>query len=376
MRVELPCGVHSASSCRIPAMLAVLVVVASLVAPAVGLAAAARSVPATKGFEPGAALLIQGDYGVVGGSANDAAVARVYLRRLKLHARGEIGPVMGYKLETALTGGSGAKAGSPKWGVTDAFVTLQFDEHLSLRIGRQQSAWSGESPAGALAARVIEAGYGSVTLSDRRLLGVTVLGKSRSQRFGFQLSAANMDPPGARGDAHYNLSGRLHGVWELPSGDSIAAATSWLLARDLRERRAGFDFDAEPGDLPDNLFVGLRRGFGVDARWTHARVEFDAALLRVFFWPLDRLPAPQVDARNWQATAAWFLRPGRTQLMLSRRVSSVGGSTRRNRAQWVSGINWWPAGGEVKVMLNYVSSTAPLASSPRGRWLARAQFAF
>jgi hypothetical protein len=175
----------------------------------------------------------------------------------------------------------------------------------------------------------------------------------------------------------YNLAARVHKIWKPTSETSWAVGAALLLAHDAKDNRNGFEFDSEPGDLPDNVFVGRRRGVAIDTRWSRASFELTGEWMHVDFEPLDQLPAAQISANNWHLSGSCFLRPAQLQIVVSRRSSGVsGGSLKRTRRRWIAGINWWPRQRNTKVMLNYVTPEASGPQGARGRWLARAQFQF
>ena len=82
--------------------------------------------------------------------------------------------------------------------------------------------------------------------------------------------------------------------------------------------KAGLGLDAVAGGAIDNLFVGRRDTWGLDAAWHRNLLDLSAEYIRANLRPTNRVPAGSFHAAGWHATAGYFVVPGALQAVVRR----------------------------------------------------------
>lgn len=307
---------------------------------------------------------------------------RFFFRRARIYVAGSFTEPFDFKAELDLGGNSLNSANGIRAQANEIYIHWHRFAGFNLRAGQLKAAYGSENLASDTTMLTIERTLANDRLADGRQLAFSASGTLFSERLTYLTVVGN--GVGANSSANDNSRfQRSARIAYKPFADRTSGAlgrleigTGGLWSEDNRVAKPGFEF-TQSGNSIDNLFVGRRTAWGIDARWKSSRLDFSGEWLEEHFHPSNRSPAADLVAHGWHLTAAYTVLPDKWQVVLRREnfdSGAVAGGHVTNL--WTLGQNWLIHGDNLKLMVNYLIGKAPGTSDPSGRLLARFQVIF
>lgn len=298
---------------------------------------------------------------------------RFYFRRARFYIAGAFAEHFDFKAELDLQGNTlGASTGNLAR-ANEVFINWNRYEAANLRFGQLKPAYGAEALLSDTKTVTIERALSSDRLTDGRQLAVGVAGTLLEKQLGYYVVAANGNGANvsANDNSKFQRSARVTWSPKLPKDAgklTLGAAGLWSTDAGLAKSDFGF---------AGNSFTGSRAMRGVDATWSWQRFDLSTEWLRGTFEPANATPRAKLQAQGWQATAAFFLLPGKLQGVARYEEfdpnTEAGGNTFHMST---FGLNYLLKGDDIKLMVDYLNGHVPGSTSDGGRLLTRLQLVF
>jgi len=331
----------------------------------------------------GGLLQVQLDVGDRGDSrfANDND--RFYLRRARFNATGRFLEEFDFRLELDLAG-SLSNTASLRAQMTDGFINWNRYPGANVRAGQFKTPFGFEQLFGDPRLLTIERSLANDRLALNRQIGVQVGGDLLEKRLSYALGAFNGNSVNNNfnDDDRFLTVGRLSGVpWQ---GKIGSASASWAVggngfsAKDANVPLSDLGLDSTPSTPDrDGIFSGERRGLGVDTQLQAGPFELWAEYLSVRFEPDSRLPRSSFDSDGGYVQGTYFILPNRLQAVL--KYETFDPNSRRDDDETDTatlGATVYLKGHDLKLMLNYLRTEAPVPLESQDKIIARLQVIF
>lgn len=307
---------------------------------------------------------------------------RFFFRRARIYVAGSFAEPFDFKAELDLGANSLNSANGIRAQANEIYIHWHRFAGFNLRAGQLKAAYGSENLASDTTMLTIERSLANDRLADGRQLAVSASGTLFGERLTYLTVVGNGvgANSSANDNSRFQRSARIafRPFAARPSGalGRLEIGTGGLWSEDNRVAKPGFAF-TQSGNSIDNLFVGRRTAWGIDARWKSSRLDFSGEWLEERFHPSNRSPAADLVAHGWHLTAAYTVLPDKWQVVLRRENFDPGSAAGGNAANlWTLGQNWLIYGDNLKLMVNYLIGKAPGTSESSGRLLARFQVIF
>ncbi len=297
---------------------------------------------------------------------------RFFFRRARIYVAGTFAEDFDFKAELDLQGNSlGASTGNLAR-ANELYINWHKYPFANLRMGQLKPAYGAEALASDTNIFTVERSLSSDRLTDGRQLAVAVAGELFQKRVNYLAMVANGDGANvsANDNSDFQKSARVTYTPVANASDKLTVGVDGLWTRDTNLAKADLG-------LTGNLFTGSRSMSGVDVTWTHGRLDLNAEWLRGNFRPANATPAARFTAEGWQATAAYFVVPGKLRAVVREEEfdpnTAVGGNSIHTTTL---GLNYYLKGEDIKFMLDYLNGRVPGSNADGGRLLTRVQVIF
>lgn len=297
---------------------------------------------------------------------------RFFFRRARIYVAGTFAEDFDFKAELDLQGNSlGASTGNLAR-ANELYINWHKYPFANLRMGQLKPAYGAEALASDTNIFTVERSLSSDRLTDGRQLAVAVAGELFQKRVNYLAVVANGDGANvsANDNSDFQKSARVTYTPVANASDKLTVGVDGLWTRDTNLAKADLG-------LTGNLFTGSRSMSGVDVTWTHGRLDLNAEWLRGNFRPANATPAARFTAEGWQATAAYFVVPGKLRAVVREEEfdpnTAVGGNSIHTTTL---GLNYYLKGEDIKFMLDYLNGRVPGSNADGGRLLTRVQVIF
>jgi phosphate-selective porin len=318
------------------------------------------------------------------GDAGDARFAgtndRIYFRRARLNVSGSFAEHFDFKIDGEYGAYTNQAATGLRMQANEIFINWNRYPAANLRIGQLKTAFSAELLSVEYKGSIIERTLGAERVGDGRQLAMEVLGELFNGRVNYIVLAGNGN--GANSSANDNSKFLQSAHVDVVVHDSKAAGhlnigAGVLHSTDNGISKLGPGFDAAPGGTIDNLFVGTRDGWGLDAAWHFSLFDLSTELLRMRYHPVNRVPDASFFSESWQVTASYFIVPSHFQAAVRRDHfdpnTTLAGNATDN---WWLGLNYYLKGDDVKFMVDYLVGHPASLPHDHGRVFTRFQIVY
>lgn len=325
----------------------------------------------------GGFLQAQGEFGRASdprfASGGAAVRDRFYFRRARIFVAGSFAEQFDFKAELDLQGNTlGASTGNLARG-NEIFVNWHRFDAANVRFGQLKPAFGAEALVGDTKTAAIERTLSNDRLTDGRQLSLGVAGTLLDKQFSYYAVAANGNGANASANDNSKFQKSARVTWSpaLPkTAGKLTLGADGLWTTDTALAKSDFGFTG-------NSFTGRRTMNGLDAQWSWQRLDLSAEWLRGTFEPANAVPRAKLHAEGWQATAAFFLVPGKLQGVLRYDAfdpnTAIGGNTFHTT---LFGLNYLIKGDDLRLMIDYLDGHVPGATNDGGRLLTRLQVVF
>jgi phosphate-selective porin len=317
----------------------------------------------------GGFLQAQGEFGRAADPRWAGVRDRFFFRRARIYVLGSFAEDFDFKGELELQGNTlGAGTGLPAR-ANEIYINWHRYPAANVRFGQIKPAFGAEQLASDTRLFAIERSQSNDRLTDVRQLGVSLGGELFDKRVSYLVVVGDGSGTNASGNDNSKFQKSVHVSYTARATreDRLVFGTSGLWTEDSGVSKPGFGFAG-------NLFTGNRSAWGLDAEWTHGRLDLFAEYLRNTFKPTG---GAAFDADGWQATAAYFLVPARVQALLRcEEFDPDKGAAGNTIRSWTLGVNYLIKGEDLRLMLDYIHGTVPGSASDGGRVLTRMQVLF
>ena len=318
------------------------------------------------------------------GDAGDGRFAgindRLYFRRARIYLSGSFAENFEFKIEGDFGGNSLAAGTGLRAQANEIYLNWSRYPAANIRIGQLKPAFGTEQLTSDTKTPTIERFLANDRLVDGRQLAVSVGGDLFGKRVSYLVVVGNGN--GANVSANDNnkflTSARLVAVaFDEKEAGKLSVSANAMHSEDNSLSKAGIGFDAVPGGAVDNLFVGRRDTWGLEASWHHGLVDLSTEFLRVNFRPFNRIPSGSFHAQGWHATAGYFVVPGALQAIVRREEFDPNNFVGSDRTEnWVLGLNYLIKGDDIKLQANYIFGRAAGLPGDHGRLITRMQIIY
>jgi phosphate-selective porin len=306
-------------------------------------------------------------------SGGAAVRDRFYFRRARISVAGVFAEDFDFKAELDLQGNTlGASTGNLAR-ANEVFVNWHRYEAANVRFGQLKPAFGAEALLSDTKTVAIERSLSNDRLTDGRQMAVAVAGTLLDKQLGYYVVAGNGNGANvsANDNSKFQRSARVTWSPILPkTAGKLTLGADGLWTQDVALAKSDFGFTG-------NLFTGKRAMNGVDAQWSWQRLDLSAEWLRGTFEPSNATPRAKLRAEGWQATAAFFLVPGKLQGVVRYDAfdpnTAAGGNTFHTT---LFGLNYLIKGEDLRLMIDYLDGHVPGAKNDGGRLLTRLQVVF
>ncbi|MBI2813659.1 MAG: hypothetical protein HYX71_05200 [Opitutae bacterium] len=320
----------------------------------------------------GGFLQAQAEFGHASDPRWNGVRDRFLFRRARIYLAGSFAEDFDFKAELDLQGNTLGAAAGQLARANEIYINWRKYPFANLRFGQLKPAYGGEALASDTGIYTVERSLSSDRLADGRQLAVSVTGDVLGKKFNYLAMVANGNGANvsANDNSRFAKSARVSFTPAASAAAKFTIAVNGLWTRDVAVAKSDFG-------LPGNLFTGSRAMSGVDATWTHGRLDVNAEWLHGTFKPVAALPAAKFSAEGWQATLAYFLVPAKLRLVLREERfdpnTAISGNTYRI---FTFGLNYYLKGDDLKFMLNYLDGHQPGSTVDGGRVESRVQVVF
>jgi len=297
---------------------------------------------------------------------------RFFFRRARLYVAGSFAEDFAFKAGLDLQGNTlGASTGNLAR-ANEIYLNWRRYPFANVRFGQLKPAYGSEALASDTQILTVERSLANDRLTDGRQLAAGIAGDLFDRKLSYLVIVANGNGANvsANDNAKFQKSARLTWVPVATARDRLTLGIDGLWSEDVNLAKLDLG-------LPGNLFTGSRQMAGADLAWNHGRFDFSAEWLHGTFRPLAALPAASFAAEGWQATAAWYVIPGKLRAVVRAEAfdpnTAVGGNTIRTRTL---GLNYYVKGEDIKLMLDYLNGDGSGATTAGSRLLTRLQLIF
>lgn len=318
------------------------------------------------------------------GGAGDARFAgvndRIYFRRARIALSGSFAEHFDFKIEgdfgaNSLSAGTGLRAQA-----NEIFLNWNRYAVANIRLGQLKPAFGAEQLMSDTKTPTIERFFANDRLVDGRQLAVGLYGELPNKRISyiFVVGQGNGSNVSTNDNNKFLTSARVVAVAvDDKEAGKLTFGANAMHSEDNAISKAGLGLDSIAGGAIDNLFVGRRDTWGVDAAWHRDLLDLSAEYIRANLRPANRIPAGSFNANGWHATAGYFVVPGALQAVVRREQfdpnNLAGGDRTEN---WVLGLNYLIKGDDIKLMTNYITGKAAGLPNDHGRWITRMQIIY
>lgn len=317
----------------------------------------------------GGLLQAQGEFGRAADPRWAGIKDRFFFRRARIYVLGSFAEDFDFKAELDLSGNALSAGPGLLTRANEIYVQWRKYPAATVRFGQIKSAFGAEQLSSDSKGFAIERTLPNDRLTDGRQIGFSVGGEVEGNKIGYLLTLHNGTGTNtsANDNSKFQKSVRVYFTPLATKDDKLMFGVNGLWTEDAGVTKAGFG-------LAGNLFIGTRSAWGVDALWTHGRLDVFGEYLHNTFKPAG---AAEFEADGWQATAAYFLVPGKVQGMLRHEEfdpnTAVGGNKIRSST---IGLNYLIKGEDLRLMVDYIHGVVPGSSTDGGRVLTRMQVLF
>lgn len=318
------------------------------------------------------------------GDAGDARFAgindRIYFRRARLNVSGSFAEHFDFKIDGEYGAYNSAAATGLRMQANEIFINWSRYPAANLRIGQLKTAFSAELLSIEYKGSIIERTLGAERIGDGRQLAVEAVGELFNGRVNYIVLAGNGN--GANSSANDNSKFLQSAHVEVVAHDSkpaghLVVGSSVLHSIDNGVTKVGPGFDATPGGTIDNLFVGTRDGWGLDASWHLSLFDLSTEVLRMRYHPVNRVPAASFSAESWHVTASYFVLPSQLQAAVRRDHYDPNTALASNATDtWWLGLNYYIKGDDLKFMVDYLFGSPAGLPNDHGRVFTRFQVVY
>jgi hypothetical protein len=302
----------------------------------------------------GGFLQAQAEFGGAPDSRFSGIKDRFYFRRARIYVAGSFALPFDFKAEIDLGANSLAPASAARAQANEIFLNWHQFDFANVRFGQIKPAFGAEQLASDQKLFTVERSLMNDRLTDSRQVAIGVAGEFFSKRFSYLAVIGNGTGSNTNANDNSKFQRSLH-VSGVPyvgtlggvkTKVSVGAGVLW--SEDAALAKSGYNFDSVAGGAVDQVFVGQRRMEGVDAQWNLGAFDLTGEWLAGRFHPVNRWPAPTVDGRGWQVTAAYFVLPGKLQAVVRRdefdpNRELAGDAT----TEWLYGLNYLIQGDDL-----------------------------
>lgn len=322
----------------------------------------------------------QAEFGGAGDGRFAGVNDRFYFRRARIALSGSFAEHFDFKIEgdfgaNSLSAGTGLRAQANE-------IYLNWNRYAvaNLRMGQLKPAFGSEQLMSDTKTPTIERFLANDRLVDGRQLAVGLYGELPNKRVSYLVvvGQGNGSNVSANDNNKFLSSIRVVGVaLDDKEAGKLTFGANAMHSEDNAISKAGLGLDSVPGGAIDNLFVGRRDTWGLDAAWHRDLVDLSAEYIRANVRPTNRVPAGTFHATGWHATAGYFVVPGALQAIVRREEFDPNNLTGGDRTEnWVLGLNYLIKGDDIKLMTNYIFGKAAGLPDDRGRWVTRMQIIY
>lgn len=307
------------------------------------------------------------------GHASDSRWAgvrdRFFFRRARIYLAGSFAEDFDFKAELDLQGNTlGASTGNLAR-ANEIFVNWHKYPAANLRFGQLKPAFGAEALLSDTKMLTIERSLSSDRLSDGRQLAVGAMGDFFDKKLSYYavMAQGNGSNVSANDNNKFQQSARLVFTPVSNAHDKVTLGVDGLWTTDTAVSKSDLG-------LAGNLFTGSRNMAGVDAQWTHGRLDLGAEWLHGNFRPAG---GASFTAEGWHATAGYFLIPSKLQAVYREEAfdpnTAIGGNTVRTH---LFGLNYFVKGDDIRFGINYLDGHVPGSATDGGRLISRVQVIF
>ncbi len=294
---------------------------------------------------------------------------RFYFRRARIYVQGSFAEDFDFKAELDLGGNSLSAATGLLARASEIYIGWRKYPAAMVRFGQIKAAFGAEQLSSDSRGFTVERTLPNDRLTDGRQLGFSLGGEIHDGKLGYLLTLHNGNGTNtsANDNSKFQRAARAYFTPVATSDDRLVFGVNGLWTEDAGGSKPGFGLAA-------NLFTGERSAWGVDGLWHHGRLDLFAEYLHNTFKPAG---SAEFEADGWQATAAYYLVPGRLQGVVRHEEfdpsTGVGGNTIRSSTV---GLNYLIKGEDLRLMLDYIYGEVPGLNGDGGRVLTRMQVLF
>lgn len=310
---------------------------------------------------------------------------RIFVRRARIDARGQVSPTWELRLMLDGAPGLGPRRDASST-LVDAFIRWTRYSRATIQAGQFKAPFAHEEMTAPTQLIAIERSLPVDRFKPSRQVGVQLSGAFQSNRLTYAAGAFN----GTGINANQNDNDRFLYVarvavipiqrqlngrtvqWGIAGGVYSSIDAAVRLSPDF-----GFDADRAVTGV-DNVFKGTRLGLELDSQIQFGRFDFWSEYLRVRFDPDNDFPQSEVVSDGWYGQGSYYLQPKRVQLMLKYETFDPNRNTTGTARQtWLIGVNNYVSGTHnIKLQLNYMRSTGEASPTTENKLLARMQIMF
>jgi len=317
----------------------------------------------------GGLLQAQGEFGRAADPRWAGVNDRFYFRRARIYVLGSFAEDFDFKAELDLGGNSLNAATGLLARANEIYISWRKYPEATVRFGQIKAAFGAEQLSSDSKGFSIERTLPNDRLTDARQIGFCVNGEVLDKKIGYLLTLHNGSGSNvsANDNSKFQKAARVTFTPMDSGNDRLVFGVDGLWTEDAGVSKPGFGFAG-------NLFTGRRSAWGVDGLWHQGRFDVLAEYLHNTFKPVG---AAAFDAEGWQATAAYYLVPGKVQGLLRHEEfdphTGVGGDKIRSSTV---GLNYLIKGEDLRLMLDYIYGEVPGSTTDGGRVLTRMQVLF
>lgn len=331
----------------------------------------------------GGLVQFQGDAGDKGDSRFGSDNSRFYLRRARINAGGDFLEGFDFRVEAELYG-SLSETTAMRAQMTDGYVTWKKYGFASVRAGQFKTPYGHEQLASDPKLSTIERSLANDRLTLGRQVGLQLSGDVAEKRFSYAGGAFNGNGvnSSSNDNSKFTWVGRLsavpwHGTIASQKSKFSLGANSFVSDDNLSGQPSEFAFSTSTTGKVDNVFVGQKIGWGVDAQYNLGRLDLWAEYLQTQFEPENDKPSSRVIADGWYVQAAYFIMPDKLQGVLKYDSYKPDNDKSDNTtATWTAGLNYLIKGDDLKLQLDYLRSDVPGQDDAQDKLIARVQVIF
>jgi phosphate-selective porin len=338
----------------------------------------------SEALQLGGMVQVQSEAGDEGDARFSDPNDRFYLRRARLNAAGRFLEEFNFRAELELAG-SLANTSAFRAQLTDAYVNWNRFDSANIRAGQFKTPFGFEQLYQDSQLTFAERSLVSDRLTPGRQLGAQAGGEYWFERFNWAVGVFN----GNGINQNFNDNDRFLEVGRVSvapvSGRYFDQPSRWTVGIDsFRSRDANvsvateFGIDSTPTSAAkDNIFAGVRRGFGYDSQVQFGPFEAWGEYLQVTFDPADRVPLGHLRSNGWSGQLSAFVIDNKLQLAARRERFDPNTNTGRNETSTTTlGANWYFKQNDIKLQLDWLRSDVPGLTKTQQKWIARLQTVF